>query len=177
MVASPYFPSMMFDLSVRTVLEYYTNYTPSSEDAWYGPWNSILNTLFPSAQGYIVTPQRRLTDVDQSHIPDFVIEVLKISSPPLTLRTILIVEVKNSQHWEHGTTALYRQIGRQTDAAFAGTAHGIVYWIGAIGPHWRFGHKLDDGGDIESLIEWQPTIHDQISYNHLQHLASLISSL
>ena len=60
----------------RTVLEYYTAHPPATEDVWYSPWTTILTTLFPSTQGYIVTPQRRLPDDPESHIPDFVIEVV-----------------------------------------------------------------------------------------------------
>jgi len=67
--------NMPFDIVTRTVLEYYTTNPPATEDVWYGPWNTILTTLFPSAQGYIVTPQRRLPDGPQNHIPDFIIEV------------------------------------------------------------------------------------------------------
>lgn len=54
-----------------------------------------LTTLYPSTQGYIITPQRRLPD--DPHIPDFVIEVVKLSTLPLTFRNVLIVKIKNSQ--------------------------------------------------------------------------------
>lgn len=62
------------------------------------------------------------------------------------------MKIKNSQHWESGIPALERQLDRQTDAAFAGTAHTKVYWIGTIGPHWRYGEKEDDGRDVQALI-------------------------
>jgi hypothetical protein len=50
----------------------------------------ILTTLFPSTQGYIVTPQHRLPDDPESHIPDLIIEVVKLvydagGSPHLSL--------------------------------------------------------------------------------------------
>ncbi|KAH9981113.1 hypothetical protein BGW80DRAFT_309315 [Lactifluus volemus] len=67
---------MPFDIVTRTVLEYYTTNHPATEYVWYGPWNNP----FPSAQGYIVTPQRRLPDDPESHIPDFIIEVVKMST-------------------------------------------------------------------------------------------------
>jgi hypothetical protein len=153
--------NMPFDMTTRTVLEYYTAHPPATEDLWYGPWTTILTTLFPSTQGYIVTPQRRLPDDIESHFPDFIIEVVKLSTPPLTFRTVLIVEIKNSQHWQSGIRALERRLGRQTDAAFAGTAHTKVYWIGTIGPHWRYGEKDDDGQDLQPLIDWHHTTHDQ----------------
>lgn len=56
----------------------------------------ILTTLFPSSQGYVVTPLRRVAA--DSQIPDFLIEVAMMSIPPPILRTGLIVEIKNSQH-------------------------------------------------------------------------------
>ena len=131
---------MPFDAVTRAVLEHFTTEPPRTEDAWYGPWITILTTLFPSTQGYIITPQRR--------IPDFVIEVVKMGAAPLIFRTVLIAKIRNSQHWEDGVPALERQLNRQLDAAFAGTAHSKVYWIGAIGPHWRYGEKLDEGQDM-----------------------------
>jgi len=84
----------------------------------------------------------------QSHIPQFIIEVVKLSTPPLplTFRTVLIVVIKNMQHWPGGVEALRRQLKRQTDAASTGTAKDQVYWIGTIGPHWLYGQKIDDGG-------------------------------
>ncbi|SJL14563.1 uncharacterized protein ARMOST_18026 [Armillaria ostoyae] len=167
---------MPFDITTRTVLEYYTAHPPRTEDVWYGPWTTILTTLFPSSQGYLVTPQRRLPDDSDSHIPDFVIEVVKLSTPPLTFRTVLIVKVKNSQHWEAGIPA-QRQIGRQTDAAFTGTAFEKAYWIGTIGPHWRYGIKEDDGRDPRPLINWHHITHDQASFDDLQILTRLIGEM
>ena len=119
-------------------------------------------------QGYIVTPQGRLPDDPESHtIPDFkiIIEVVKLSTPPITFRTVLIVKIKSSQHWQSGIGALERQLGRQTDAAFAGTAHTKVYWIGTIGPHWR---RKTTGQDSQPLIDLHHTTHDQALFDDLQ---------
>lgn len=165
---------MPFHIVTRTVLEYYTTNPP---DVWRGPWNTILTTLFPSAQGYIVAPQRRLPEDPESHIPDFIIEVVKMSTAPLTFRSVLIVKIKNSQHWEYGIPAFERQLNRQTDAAFAGTAHSKVYWIGIFGPHWRYGEKEADEQDVQPLINWHPTTHDQASFDDLQTLARLVATL
>jgi len=97
---------MPFDAVTHTVLEHFTTNPSAAEDAWYGPWITILTTLFPTTQGYIVTPQCRLPDDPQSHIPDLVIEVVKMATAPLIFQTVLIVEIKNSQHWKYGIPAL-----------------------------------------------------------------------
>jgi hypothetical protein len=110
------------------------------------------------------------------HNPDFVIEVVKLSAP-LTFRTVLIVKVKNSQHWQSGIETLDRQLNRQTDAAFAGTPHTKVYWIGTIGPHWRYGERIDNGQALRPLIDWHHTTHDQASFNDLLALVNLVSAL
>jgi hypothetical protein len=171
---------MPFDAVTRAVLEHFTTNPPAAEDAWYGPWISILTALFPTTQGYIVTPQRRIPDDPQgpqSHIPDFVIEVVKMATAPLIFRTVLIVKIKNSQHWEYEIPALERQLNRQTDAAFYGTAHSKVYWIGAIGPHWKYGEKSDDRQDVRALVDWHDTTHDQASFDDLQTLVHLVAAL
>jgi len=139
--------------------------------------------LFPSKEGFVVNPHRRPSG--NSHIP--AIEILKLtSSSPLTLRTVLIVEVKNTDEWPTGIPALERQLTTQTDAAFVGTdaafigaAHAEVYWIGAMGPHWRYGKKdQDDGQDLVPLIEWHHTqVHDAASFADLQKLVALVNAL
>ena len=81
----------------RTVLEHYTAHPPAIEDIWFGPWTAtgILTTLFPTSQEYIVTPQRRVQEDPESYIPDFIIEVAKMSTAPaLTFRTVLVLQVK-----------------------------------------------------------------------------------
>ncbi len=167
---------MPFDAVTRAVLEHFTTNPPHTKDAWYGPWIAILTTLFPTTQGYIVTPQRRLPDDPQSHIADLVIEVMKMATAPLIFRTVLIVKIRNSQHWEDGIPALERQLKRQTDAAFTGTAYPKVYWIGAIGPHWKYGERID-GQDVRVLVDWHDTTHDQASFDDLQTLSHLVAAL
>ena len=57
----------MFDPFIRDLIERYTeNPQEAIGDGWFGPWNAILTTLFPSAQGYIVTPHRRPTVISSS---------------------------------------------------------------------------------------------------------------
>jgi len=173
---------MAFGAIIRAVLEEYTAFPPETQDAWYGPWISILTTLFPSVQGYIVTPKRSGSlEGDQSHIPDVVIEVAKLkwSTPPPIHRTVLIVKIRNSQHWqsELGMQRLQDQIDRQCDSAFVGTAHTKVYWIGTIGPHWRYGEKVVDGQAPIPLINWHDTTHDQASFKDFQVLADLIHAM
>lgn len=174
---------MPFSTSTVAVLNYFTAHPPATEDKWYGPWNSILKALFRDEDNFIVTPQQRIPDDSESHMPDFVIEVVKVTPPAentdITFRTVLIVSIKNSQHWGHGLPALERQISRQTDAAFVGTAHTKVYWIGVVGPHWRYGEKVDDGPgqDPTPLIEWHDVTHDDASYADFENLVSLVSAL
>jgi hypothetical protein len=169
---------MPFDVMTRTVLEHYTAHPPAIEDFWFGPWTAILTTVFPTSQEYIVTPQRRVQEDPESYIPDFIIEVAKMSTAPaLTFRTVLVLQVKNTQRWQStGIEALQRQLNRQTDVAFAGTAHTKLYWIGTIGPHWRYGER-EDGQDLRPLIDWHHTTHDLASYNDLRALVDLVSAL
>ena len=167
----------MFDIVTRTVLQHFTVNPPPTEDLWYGPWNAILNTLFPTTQGYIVAPQRRIPEDSESHVPNFVLEVVRLTTSPIQLRTVLIVKVRNSQHWEAGIPSLERQIKRQTGAAFSGTAVSPVYWIGVIGPHWRYGIKEGDGQDPRPLIAWHDTTHDHASYTDLQALVALVAAI
>jgi len=174
---------MPLDAFTRALLEHHTAQAPSTEDAWFGPWNTILTSLFPSTQGYLVNPQERLPIDGQNHIPNFlIIEVIKVSTPPLTgrgltYRTVLIVEIKNTQHWPSGIQTLKRQLGMQADAAFSGTARDKVYWIGAIGPHWQYGEKIDEGGEVQEFIRWHETTHDSESFNDLQALVQLVVAL
>ena len=167
----------MFDPILRTVLEHYATTRPSTEDHWYGPWISILTTLFPTSQGYLILPQRRITEDSQSPIRDFVIEVAKLTTSPFQLRTVLVVKARNNQHWQAGIPRLEQQIRRQTDTAFGGTAAFKVYWIGVVGPHWRYGVREENEQDPKPLIDWRDTIHDEASYDDLQRLTALIADM
>ena len=164
----------------RTVLEHY--YLPTCHRGYLvWPMDRHPHNPLPDFSGYIVAPQRRVQEDPESYIPDFIIEVAKMSTtppPPLTVRTVLVLQVKNNQRWQKaGMEALERQLNRQTDTAFAGTAHTKLYWIGTIGPHWRYGEREDYGQDLRPLIDWHHTTHDQASYNDLLVLANLVAAL
>lgn len=170
---------MPFDTHTCSLLETFTNNPPLTEDDWYGVWVAILTALFPPVQGYMVSPKR--------HLPSDVLEVVKLTSTnPLTLRTVLIVKILNSQHWntEYGSwpgiETLERKLNLHANSAFNETARTKVYWIGVIGSHWRYGEKddgIDDGQDLQPLIDWHDTTHDQASYDDLQILAGLVGAL
>ena len=66
---------------------------------------------------------------------------------------------------------------QHADSAFTSTAHSKLYWIGSIGPHWRYGEKEDKGQDVQPLIDWHHTTHDQASFDDLQTLACLVAAL
>ena len=162
---------MGFDHSTRTLLEKYTARDPS-QTSWSGPWTSLLSTLFPASQGYIVAPQRR-----RDPSSDFILEVAKDTYPADGLRTVLIVEIKDPRSWNHGIPVLMQQIARQTELAFLDTATSKVYWIGSIGSHWIYGEKKDDEQALKPLIGWHDVIHDDASYLDFCQLVELVASL
>jgi hypothetical protein len=93
------------------------------------------------------------------------------------MRTILIAEIKNTSQWPGGIDSQEEQIRIQADAAFAGMAFDTVYWIGAIGPHWRYGKVEEDAPDPLPQVEWHDTIHDAQSFVDLGALADLVRAL
>jgi hypothetical protein len=53
-----------------------------------------------------------------------------------------------------------------------------LYWIGVMGPRWRYGSKEDDSQPgLTPLIPWHDTTHDDTSFNDLQTLAKLVRAL
>jgi hypothetical protein len=95
------------------------------------------------------------------------------------IRTVLIVEIKLVDIW--GSAAAYdrlmEQISRQADAAFNDKARERVFWIATIGPHWKFGHKDDNGQNPISIGGWQHTIHGAASYRKLMQLKAHVAQL
>jgi hypothetical protein len=163
---------MGFDIFTRTLLEIYTTHAPPTfVDHWYGPWNTILNTLFPPSQGYVINP-RRSVELPTVQIPDLVIEVSKLTLPFLAPNRVLIFQMKNTQHWDHGVEDLMQKIRRQTDHEFGAYK---LYWIVAIGPHWVYGEKCGEQ-DPKPLIEWHDVTHDDASYRDLLQLVELVVS-
>ncbi|KAJ6515342.1 hypothetical protein C8R45DRAFT_1139536 [Mycena sanguinolenta] len=103
--------------SFVALLQYYTTNPPPTVDEWYGPWTGILSTIFKIEDRFIVTH-------GEGYHTDFIIKVARMTqiSPPI-LRTVLILEIKNTEHWESGRISLDRLITKQTDAAFSDSAH------------------------------------------------------
>lgn len=163
----------MFDPVICDLLQ-----NPPRPDEWDGPWSVILTTLFSASQSYFLAPKKRRL-IGGSHL---VMEVQKFPTTlTLPLRTVLVIEIRDAPYWPASIPAQEAQIKRHIDAAFAGTevsrARSKVYWISAIGPHWRYGFKDDDGQDLAPLIEWHHTVHDQDSYQDLQDLVNLLAPL
>jgi len=173
---------MPFDEITCKLLAHYTAHRPRVVDEWYGPWNTILTTLFPPIEGYVVTPQRKnyIENGVPFHIADFIMEVTRVEGPNITPRTVLILEIKNSQHWPNSIDRFFRQLNRQVNFVFADSARDKLYWIAALGPHWVYGMKDElDGGSrgLTPLIEWHDTIHDDSSFADLQTLAALVHTI
>jgi hypothetical protein len=166
---------MSFNRLTRTLLEQYATCAPDPT-AWPGPWTNILSTLFPASKGYLVSPMRR-----KSPSSDFIFEVATDACPADTFRTVLIVEIKDPRHWDHGIPVLMQQIAHQTELAFLGSAtqkaSHKVYWIGTIGSHWIYGEKEDDDQPPKPLIEWHDVTHDDASYCDFLQLVELVGSL
>jgi hypothetical protein len=160
----------------RTLLQYYATHTAPNESIWYGGWNAILNILFPVADGFLINHR---TFVDESAIPNFIFEVSKIAEvggPGLQL--VLVVQIKNTHQWPDGEEHLFAQICKQTNLALSPAASKKLYWIGVIGPHWRYGSKEDDcQPGLTPLIPWHDTTHDDASFNDLRTLAELVRVL
>ena len=163
----------------RHILEH-TIHQPRTERVWYGPWSSILTTLFPSTEGFLVAPNQKFIEEDEN---EFTIsfEVSKRVQPgDLKLQIVLIVEIKNSHQWPGGAERLFAQIRKNANVAFSRSQTTIktVYWISVMGPHWRYGSKEDDGQlNLTPLIPWHDTTHDDASFNDLQTLAERVRAL
>jgi len=164
--------------ATRYLLQSYATHTAPDERIWYGGWNAILNTLFPAADGFQVNPR---TFLDESAIPNFIFEVSKVmeaGGPGLQLQLVLVVQIKNTHQWPGGEEHQFAQICKQTSLALSQAASKKLYWIGVIGPHWRYGSKEDDSQPgLTPIIPWHDTTHDDTSFNDLQTLAELVRAL
>jgi hypothetical protein len=118
---------------------------------------------------------------DSHHTRYFLFEVSKSTNAPQEIRTVLIVAVMHNPDWQAGIPLLEAEINRQADIAFHGGVGGpaisMVYWIGVLGPHWRYGVKEDSGQELRPLIAWHDTTHDQASYDDFQHLVALLADM
>jgi hypothetical protein len=162
------------------MLQHYTDNPPHSVAAWYGPWNTILATLFPSNQGYVIIPQLAgVAEGLQSPVPDFSIAVAKMSKRPRRFRIVLVVKIRGSAYWEsdEGKDGLMRLIRIHTGDAVQDSEEIKVYWIGAIGPHWRYGEREGEIQDPRPMISWHDVIHDDASYDDLMRLVDLVALL
>ena len=89
---------MSFPPLTCKVLEEYSIRPPKNENLWLGPWLTILTTLFPADKYLVSTQIKTYSERDAKGRPDLILEVAKPLDQPFGLRTILIVEIKNSHH-------------------------------------------------------------------------------
>ena len=123
--------------------------------------------------------------LDNHQPPYLAFEVFQRIKPgSLPWRPLLIVAVMHSKDLRAGISSLETEINRLIDAAFSGdtslrggTAVSKVYWMGVIGPHWRFGVKEDNGRKVKPLIDWHHTAHDEASFDDFQRLAALVAKM
>jgi len=113
---------MPFNVIIRSILEHYSAHLPPRTHgmAHGRPSPNLLpfhQRLHSCSTSFPDDPER--------HIPDFIIEVVKLITPTFTVRTVLIVEVNNPQHLQFGISALERQLSPHT-------AHTKVLWTGTI---------------------------------------------
>ena len=182
---------MSFDNHTLAFVEHFVVHAPpDAMDVWYGPWNTILSSIFPSSRGYMVFPMGD-KGVSGPPVPDLFIEVAKVTitpgpDPSLLFRTVLILEIKDPQYLDHGKEALLQQLRRETDLAFSTrgighiverTAEQKLYWVGSIGSHWIYGEKEDNGQDVKPLTKWHNTTFDEFSYRDLLKLVEHVGSL
>ena len=171
---------MSFPLLTCKVLEDYSIHPPKNQDLWLGPWLTILTILFPPADNYLVSPQiKTYSEKDAAKgLPDLILEVAKpVDQPLFALRTILIVEIKNTHHWPNGVDHIMRRIDVDTGYEFSKTALDKLYWVAAIGPHWLYGVREEDERKGRPLIDWHHSVHDAASFTDFQTLATLVRAL
>ena len=66
-------------------------------------------------------------------------------------KTVLIVIIKELQHWDHGKEPLLQQVEQHMNLVLNPPVRGNWFWIGTIGPHWVYEEK-EDGQDMKSLV-------------------------
>lgn len=98
---------MSLDAATRDILEKRTRFAPNPLN-WSGSWLSILSKLFPISQSYSICPHKR----NGAH-GDLIMDVAKDapseSPTERSLRILLVVDIKDPQHWYSGKEKLLQQ--------------------------------------------------------------------
>jgi len=121
--------------------------------------------------------RRKLSQIPQAQrIPTFLVGIMDGTSLD-DIRIVLVVNIMNHQFWESGEDALMDHIKHQTKAGLVDNAREGVYWIGVIGPHWRYGVMVDGEEDPTPLIPWHHVTHDDASYQDFEQLQTLVNHM
>ena len=136
---------MSLDAATRAILEKQTR--SATNHNWSGSWVTILMKLFSFSQPYYaVCPQKR-TGAHGDLIMKVAKDLPSESPTEFPSRIVLVIEIKDPQHWDSGKEKLMQQLEHETDLAFKSTALGTakdkLYWIATIGPHRLYGEKKD----------------------------------
>jgi hypothetical protein len=165
----------------RDLLQQYTDNPPPDDSLWWGPWNGILFTLFVPIDDVFVMPHHRELYSQVQPIPAFLVgRYIKPESRgvPFRYRPLVIVDIMNDQYWGSGHDSLMMQsIKHQIKTEFADGGREKVYWIGVIGPRWRYGVQREDDQEPTPLIPWHDVTHDDASYHDFMQLKELVASM
>lgn len=178
---SPTHHTMGFDEKLKIMLE---KYPCSTLDPPYykifGPWNAVLSTIFPPSKGYMVELVSQATRADVGG--DDLLEVRRLCKGEeggWNTKKVLCLYSRGARHWPAGADVFERFIHRLLQEEIQSSVLEDVYWIATIGSHWRYGKMInledvEDPGTEDTmlrLIDWQDTIYDETSYDHLCALA------
>lgn len=153
----------MFDEVVGAAYYYAQRSNASLPSLFYAPWSTILSRYFNAQDGFVIV-------TTNGHI-----EVNRLEALPCDFQTILVVDVAHENEWPEIERSM-RVIKNITNAAFKGWADTQLYWISAIGRHWRYGiaQEKDDGKDLQPLSHWHHSMKGSELEASLPTLLALI---
>lgn len=161
----------MFHETILSALHRGT-YDGNHLDFYCSAWHGILSTLFPLCQGFIIRPA--LISTKRS----IFIEVSRWKSRPSNYQTVLIVQILSQNEWPKNVPKAKKDLDKITKGSFKEMSGQKVYWICAIGNHWRYGEReCGEDDKLKDLSRWHHQIDDEKSYDELMKLSYQVREL
>lgn len=169
----------MFDEKLIFLIKKYCDKEtrPEYDREWYAVWTTMLSTMFPIADGYVVEPHIR-RNPPKGKIEgqlEVILEVCRITENPFMMYPVLVVKME-MEGVDFTSEQILQQLDVDVKKAFCFFGEP-VFWIAAVGPRWIYGTRMEEMKALEPLIEWHNSLIDEKAQEHFKALIRLVHTL
>jgi hypothetical protein len=143
----------------------------------YGIWNTILVTLFPPTDGYMVHlhVQEGLPEQGYEQYEGPLEIIFIVRKVGYGMKTALVGRIENDRYYVK-KSQIFKELKMNCND-YIGEAVESLYWIAACGCNWTYGQRIKGDTELDQMIDWQENILGEESIQQFKDLVSLVHEI